>query len=96
MLGRYPTLLLYAVTNDDETVLTPLINADGILQDGLDTTSVGVYPVTTVEQVRDKIAELEGTPNLNGIVVVGVFGDGLLKFGNNRKEFLAGITENYI
>lgn len=96
LLGRYPTLLLYAVTNDDETVLTPLIDADGVLQDGFDTTSVGVYPATTVEQVRDRISDLEGTPNINGIVVVGLFGDGITRFSTNRKEFLSGITENYI
>jgi hypothetical protein len=96
LLGRYPTLLLYAVTNDDETVLTPLIDADGVLQDGFDTTSVGVYPATTVEQVRDRISDLESTPNINGIVVVGLFGDGITRFSTNRKEFLSGITENYI
>ena len=89
-------LLVYAVHDTDESVISPITEAAETLDDGVDLTDTGIHLCNTVEEAKNIISTISEEDNLNGIAVIGVYGtgEGYVQFMQNRKAFLQKIVNN--
>lgn len=89
-------LLIYAVHDSDESVISPVVDAAESLEYGVDLTSTDIHLCNSIEEANNVISILSEEENLNGIAIIGVYGsgEGYVQFMQNRKAFLEKIANN--